>query len=312
MMLASSPLVSVVIVNYNRRDDLRIALRSVEAQDYPRFEIVVVDNDSKDGSREMIANEFPRVRLIARSENLGMGGYSVGIHGSAGEYIFQMDNDAEMPDRDLLSRVVEEFARAGSDLGVIATRVEDVLSGETADELRARDSRRGPIKAGGFHSGGVAFRREAIIAAGCYNREVFLYGSELFVQMELLARGYVIRYFPELLVLHRRSGVSRSKDFLYFTQRNRYWWMQRFATRWQRARYLPSMLVYDAAHCIWARVPGTFVRSIRDGLAALPPSLQPQVRSNNSDFLANIRFVGRRFGLAALARHAVAKLGGRD
>jgi GT2 family glycosyltransferase len=55
----SEALVSVVIVNYNRCDDLRAALHSLKRQDYPQVEIIVVDNASQDDSHAMLAAEFP-------------------------------------------------------------------------------------------------------------------------------------------------------------------------------------------------------------------------------------------------------------
>jgi len=62
----------IVIVSYNTRDLLRTCLRSVYAsQGYFTFEVCVVDNASRDGSAEMVAAEFPQVRLIANRENVG-------------------------------------------------------------------------------------------------------------------------------------------------------------------------------------------------------------------------------------------------
>ena len=60
----SQPLVSVVIVNYNRIDDLRQALESIRTQDYSPYEVIVLDNASTDRSMEMLKNEFPEVKTI--------------------------------------------------------------------------------------------------------------------------------------------------------------------------------------------------------------------------------------------------------
>ncbi len=61
--------VSVVVVSYNTRDALRRCLGCIEAE----HEVIVVDNASADGSVEMLRNEFPAVRLVANSENVGFG-----------------------------------------------------------------------------------------------------------------------------------------------------------------------------------------------------------------------------------------------
>ncbi|MEO8298136.1 MAG: glycosyltransferase family 2 protein [Burkholderiales bacterium] len=67
---------SVIIVNWNVRELLRQCLRSVYAQGGiapERLQVIVVDNDSKDGSAAMVVAEFPQVELIANGENIGFG-----------------------------------------------------------------------------------------------------------------------------------------------------------------------------------------------------------------------------------------------
>ena len=68
--------VSVIVVNWNVRELLRECLRSTleDGGVAPeRLELIVVDNDSKDGSVEMVRAEFPQVALIANADNLGFG-----------------------------------------------------------------------------------------------------------------------------------------------------------------------------------------------------------------------------------------------
>lgn len=299
----SEPLISVVVVNYNRRDDLREAMLSVREQDYPRVEILVVDNGSSDGSAEMLAEEFPEVELIALDENLGMAGYSVGFEKAAGELVFQMDNDSLIPDAGVLTEVARRFAAGPEDLAVVACRVEEYrASSDEPVELRARDDRIGPIDTGGFHSGGVGFRRAHLRAAGGYHREVFLYGSELFLQMKILERGFRIHFFPEILMLHKSSGVARSSAGVYFELRNRYWFMRRFARRGQQVRYLPFMILYDLVYSLARRRPGAFFRALKDGFATIPGELGQPLRSARPQFVRKVDEVGRRFGLAALVR----------
>ncbi len=70
-MSTSRPDVSVVIVSWNVRDLLRNCLRSIIDKTHADYEIIVVDNASHDGSSDMVAEEFPDVRLIANDENRG-------------------------------------------------------------------------------------------------------------------------------------------------------------------------------------------------------------------------------------------------
>ncbi len=295
--------IAVVIVNFNRCDDLRQALLSVRRQDYSAAEILVVDNASEDSSRKMVAEEFPEVELISSNKNLGMSGYSVGFDRARSELLFQMDNDSLMPDSTVLGEVARRFAQGPPDLATVACRVEEWQPGsDDIETLRARDQRQGPITTGGFHSGGVGFRKALLDEVGYYHHEIFLYGSELFLQMKLLARDYTIGYFPELLMLHKSSGVARSPQGLYYELRNRYWFMRRFASTQQRLRFLPPMLIYDAVYTSAHRQPGAFFTAVSDGFGAMPPDLSQPLRSSSPNFQAKVEEVGRRFGFGELIR----------
>ena len=55
--------VSVIIPNYNGAKFIEDCIGSLKAQEYKDFEIIVVDNDSKDGSAELVEREYPGIRL---------------------------------------------------------------------------------------------------------------------------------------------------------------------------------------------------------------------------------------------------------
>jgi len=296
-------LVSVVIVNYNRCDDLREALLSVRAQDYPDVETIVVDNASKDQSIEMLRSEFPEVLIVALDENTGMDGYSIGFEHASGEFIFQMDNDSLMPSANVLTEVVDRFRRGADDLGVVATRVEEYRKGrDDIDALREKDFRTGPLNDGGFHSGGVGFRRTALSTVGCYNRDVFLYCSEMFLQMKFLAAGFKVLFYPEILVLHKSSGVARSTRGLYYELRNRYWFMRRFATRRQLVRYLPAMMLHDVFYAAYKKAPSVLFRAVREGFFETPASLKDKINSSEPRFVQKVNELGSQFGIPATLR----------
>jgi GT2 family glycosyltransferase len=305
-----NPLISVVITNYNRFEDLQAGIRSVKEQDYPNVEIVVVDNASVDGSRCLLASVFPDVTVIPLETNVGMDGYSVGFHHCNGAFIFQMDNDSLMPDENVLSEIVKRFKEGPADLAAVATRVEE-YNGDvgTVDTLRHLDERRGPINTGGFHAGGVGFRRSLLDKVGYYNPDVFLYGSELFLQMKFLAAGLRVCYYPEILMLHKSSGVARSSNGLYYEVRNRYWFMRYFATSKQQLWSLPIMILHDVVYSLYKNCPLAFVRALRDGFGPLPESLRSPFKSKNPDFIRKIDEVGFHFSCANLKKRMLSRLG---
>ena len=298
--LAGSPLVSVVIANYNRCDDLRDALLSVGRQDYPALEIVVVDNASQDDSCAMLGREFPEVAVIALNENRGMDGYSVGFEQARGEYIFQMDNDSLMPKTSVLSDVVKGFMDGPSDLAAVATRVEEYRSGsDSIEALLIRDTRRGPINTGGFHAGGVGLKKRLIDKVGYYNRDVFLYGSEIFLGMKLLAEGYKILYYPEILMLHKSSHVARSPQGIYYEIRNRYWMVRQFFPRETSLVLIAQMMIYDLGYAVHKRAFRSLLRAWLEGLGPLPQSVKNKLISEREDFQAELRKLYATFCLSA-------------
>ncbi len=305
-------MVSVVIVNYNRRDDLREALLSVKKQDCENIEIIVVDNASKDGSRDMLVEEFPEVAVMALQENIGMDGYSVGFRQAKGEFVFQMDNDSLMPDKNVITEVLRRFTEGPDELAVVATRVEEFNhEKDNIEILRLKDNRVGPINTGGFHSGGVGFRRKHLDQVGYYNRDVFLYGSELFLQMKFLAAGYKVFYYPEILVLHKSSTVSRSAQGVYYEVRNRYWFLRCFALPQQQARVLPLMLLRDFFYAAYKRSLIVFVKAVLDGLGRLPDSIRP-IHSSYEDFKSKLDEFGAGFSIRALTKRITAAIRERN
>lgn len=87
--------IGVVILNWNGADVTPDCLRSLENQTVKPNEIIVVDNDSVDGSAETIEKEFKNTKLLKQTKNLGFaGGVNVGIKAAKSDYVFLLNNDA--------------------------------------------------------------------------------------------------------------------------------------------------------------------------------------------------------------------------
>jgi GT2 family glycosyltransferase len=107
--------VAVIILNFDKRDFTLDCLQSVCQQDYPSFDVVVVDNGSSDGSADAVAERFPKVHLVRSPVNLGAsGGRNLGIQHAAGrfqsEYFLFLDNDTIIQ-KNCLGRLVAELSR---------------------------------------------------------------------------------------------------------------------------------------------------------------------------------------------------------
>ena len=127
--------VSVIIVNYNVREFLQQALRSVQAaSDSLSVEVFVVDNDSADGSVDMLRTEFPDVRVIANDENLGFArANNQAIREASGRYLLILNPDTIVAEDTL--RTLVDFMDAHLAAGAAGCRILDP-NGSFAPESR--------------------------------------------------------------------------------------------------------------------------------------------------------------------------------
>lgn len=115
-------LVSVVIVTRNRKEVTVECLKSVLANDYPKFEIILVDNGSTDGTVAEIRKKFPKVKLIEAKENLGLnGGKNLGQKQALGEYVFFLDSDTVV-DKNILFELVK-VAKSDPKIGIVCPKM---------------------------------------------------------------------------------------------------------------------------------------------------------------------------------------------
>jgi glycosyltransferase involved in cell wall biosynthesis len=118
----SGPLVSVVIPTYNRARLLRRSIQSVLNQTYPNFEIIVVDDCSRDNTQNIVRTFCDkRIRYIRHEENRGaVAARNTGIKAAIGEYIAFQDSDDEwLPKK--LQKQLRRFNSGSPDLGVVYT-----------------------------------------------------------------------------------------------------------------------------------------------------------------------------------------------
>jgi len=115
--------VSIVIVSWNTRDILRDCLRSIfrETREVS-FELFIVDNASRDGSAEMVQEEFPSVKLIVNSENRGFAAANnQAIRLASGRYVLLLNPDTIVLDAAICRCV--RYADAHTDIGVVGCQV---------------------------------------------------------------------------------------------------------------------------------------------------------------------------------------------
>lgn len=248
----SSPRVSIVVVNWNRADDVIACVRHLETLrgENPSFEVIVVDNGSTDGSPERLA-ELPGVRLIRSAENLGPArGRNLGIEAAAGDYLFFVDSDA-LIGRRTLAHLVARMDRDPK-VGIAGCRILRRCS-RTLDQWiyaePAATHARLEFETYSFSAAGAMMRTDAIRAVGGFWSELFIYNEEVDLSIRVIRAGYSILYVPKARVFHFPSlqGRKGASSYWYYQIRNWIWIFYRYYPVGERRR---KVALYSAVYLV--------------------------------------------------------------
>jgi GT2 family glycosyltransferase len=245
---SSVPDMSIVLVCWNNREYLGPCLESLYAAGLRRsYETVVVDNGSTDGSRSMLRERYPEIRVIQNDRNVGLGRASnQGIEATRGRHVLLLNNDTLVngPSLDALVDFLDAHPEAGAVGGrllnpdgsfqagpadfsslreefLIATRLGELLW--EGYPSHTDDGHVRPV--GWLSSACLLLRRAALEKVGLLDEEYFIYGDETDLQYRLQQAGWPVYYLPCAQTIHyggrsmdrwrRRKMVYRGKMLFY-------------------------------------------------------------------------------------------------
>ena len=235
------PDISVVVVNWNRREHLRACLTSLAAQRGANFETIVVDNGSSDGSAEMARSEFG-VRVIANAANEGFcAANNQAFAAARGQFIALLNNDAEAAP-DFLANLRRAFDVA-PEIGMAAAKVlawEDPRRIDRIDKAghliypdgQNRGRGTGEIDAGQYDRAeeclwpdGCAgmYRKAMLEAIGGFDEDFFMFADDAELGLRGRIAGWRSLYMPGAVVRHRRGASidAGSTERIFLIERNR-------------------------------------------------------------------------------------------
>ena len=260
----NDPLISIVILNYNAGNLLIDCVDSIQKSNYKKFEIIVVDNISKDKSHRKCKEKFPNIKLIENSENLGYcEGNNVGLRIANGEFVVILNPDT-IVDPSWLSELLFAYKKNGDGIyqpKFLASTDHTMLlsTGNMIQIFGFGYSRaKGDIDKKqyenfekiNFASGTCIFTSKKII------EEIGLFESFLFAfhdDFELCWRGALIGinsfYVPTAIVYHPIEGYSFKWSPLKFKllERNRKYCLLTLYSRSTFYKMIPGLLLVDIA-----------------------------------------------------------------
>jgi len=238
-----TPLVAVVVVNWNGKDDTLDCLQSLDKVEYGALKIILVDNGSTDGSVGIIKECHPHIDLIETHDNLGfVGGNNVGMKAALAEgadYILLLNNDTIVAP-DFLSHLVKYLDDHPS-TGIVGPLIYYHSSPEilwsaggkvdpTSGDTRMLGMGESQVDLGTI-SGEMDFvtgcalmiRADVIRQVGMLDERFFAYYEETEWCARVRKAGYEIHIIPEAKIWHKISPEAReaSAQVNYYMTRNR-------------------------------------------------------------------------------------------
>ena len=231
-------MVSVVVVNWNRKELLRACLASLARQTGVECETIVVDNGSTDGSAELAGGEFG-ARVIRNAENRGFcAANNQGIAVARGEFVALLNNDAEAEPGWLAA--LGRACASRPDVGMAASKVlvwEDPHRIDKAGHLIFPDGQNRGRGAGALDRGQYDREEEVLWPDGCaamyrksmldqiggFDEDFFAYGDDAELGLRARIAGWRCIYTPEAVVRHHRGATmgKGSGRRLELIERNR-------------------------------------------------------------------------------------------
>ena len=217
--------VSLVISVWNRLEDLRENLEAIRAQTVDPLEVIVVDNDSTDGTPEMVQKEFPEAQLI-RMPHSRFGActtFNIGFASAKGDWIGILDDDVILPP-DWIEKMLKEADALPEDVAVLSSRVEEPEMPQWFLESAGQMT---PRYMSTFRGCASLARADRLRACGFYDEVLFIFGNERDLTARFLNQGWRVRYVPSVRVWHKAPfGMRQGKRSLYYHVRN--FWIYAF------------------------------------------------------------------------------------
>lgn len=243
---------SIIIVNANSRDFLKKCLNSLKGSTKKiTSEIIVVDNDSSDGSVEMIEKDFPRVKLIQKYKKRGFGANNnFGIKVAKGKYILLLNPDTEIVDKNTFKEMIEwmnKHPKAGLASCALLNPDKKTYQGSGGyfptltrvfawmtflDDIPFVDTLVKPYHPlhgwSPFYKGEDYFkksheqdwvtgayyliRKEALDEVGVFDEDFFLYVEEVELSYRIKKAGWEVWYLPKWVIVHYGQSTTSSES----------------------------------------------------------------------------------------------------
>jgi len=274
------PPVSIIILNYNAGKLIEECLDSIFQSNYTNYEIIVVDNNSKDNSHLECKKKFPSINLINNKNNLGYcEGNNVGIRASNGEFIIILNPDTIVKPNWIIELLdgykkfgdgiyQPKFLTIGNESVIQSTgnMIQLFGFGYSRNKGDKDTNQFNQIETINYASGTCLFTSKKIFAQlELFDSFLFAYHDDLDLCWRASMQGIQSYYVPTSIVLHPSEGFSFkwSKFKFFLLERNRLYCLFTHYSRSTLLKLLPSLILIDIAVGFFYLKNGLFSEKIK-------------------------------------------------
>lgn len=237
-----SPLVSVIILNWNGKKWLEKCLPSFSKVKYPNIEMIVVNNGSSDNSDSYIKKNFPNIKIVKIIKNVGYAKASnIGADNASGKYLLFINNDTSVTP-DFLSPLVKDL-ETDKTIGIVQPQIRSMINTELLDSVGAFLTFTGFLYYFGllkpysnkiyqkpmfvYSIKGACFiiSKEDYVKLGGFDVSFFSYVEETDLCHRMWLFGKKVLYDPKSYMYHWGGGdtqmVTKTEATIYRSFRNR-------------------------------------------------------------------------------------------
>src|SRR5579863_1351380 len=251
------PELSIICVNWNSVDYLRECIASIYEQTTRIcYEIIVVDNASREGGIEILKQQFPLVRIVKSERNVGFAGANnLGFRHSTGRYVLLLNPDPKLiePAINVLLDRLKSIPNAGivgckllnTDLSISTSSIQKfpTISNQlfNVEYLRLRfpsfplwdigplfSENLGPVKVDVIPGACMMLRRDVFERAGLLTEDYFMYAEDIDLNYKLRQIGFSSYYVGETQIVHHGGGSSSRQNISQWSTVMTYQAMLRF------------------------------------------------------------------------------------
>lgn len=290
-----APLLTVAVLSYDGRHLLESIMPSLARQSFRDFEVVVVDNGSRDDTMAWLGEHWPQAQIVSLPENIGVSAaLNVCARAGRGDLVGLFNNDLEL-DAACLGELVGAL-REHPEAGWAGVKLRDFEQRDVIDGAgdvftwAATGGRRGhgerdvgqydePRAIFGACGGAALYRRKALEQVGDFDEDFFAFYEDVDWNLRAQLAGLSCRYVPTAVVYHMGSatiGKGLSDFTRYHLWRNTLWIIVKDLPAGSLLRHSPQLVLGQLTNLAVAlrdRKLGIWLRVWRDALRGLPRAL---------------------------------------